>query len=171
MAFMRPTPPQIHQTNLWWCWATCFEILNRVHSEKFPPPIRNQSEWVAAMQQSPARNRLLNAQGGINVHYIGEVFAAIGIRGHTFTALNPNSYQNMHDYLQLFQQNIAFIEEKLRISYLIGIYPVAGGSHFVVIYGIDDNRLHFFNPWTNVGIASETHRNAQSNRFIIGWKP
>lgn len=158
MAFLRPSPPAVTQANTWWCWAACLEILNRAHPNKFPSPIRDQNQWMQEMQNAPAANQILNAHGGLNVHYLPAVLNALGMTGHQWAGPPSN------------RPDINFIEEKLRISYLLAIYQVTGGSHFVVISGVDANRVLFFNPWNNIGNTSVTHAQVRSAPLIIAWK-
>ena len=159
MAFMRQPPPPVYQSNTWWCWAACLEILNRAHPDKFPPPVRNQSEWMEAMRAAPAASRLLNEHGGLNTHYLPSVLNAIGMVGQQWAG-PPTA-----------PPDITFIEQQLRVSYLLALYPVPGGSHFVVIYGVDRQRVHYFNPMTGVGNTSATHAQVRAGRLVIAWKP
>lgn len=160
MAYSRSAPPTVQQSNLWWCWAACLEILNRVHPNKFPPPARTQAQWVNAMQQSPVANTALNSQGGLNTRFLPQMFQALGMRYHGWLGPPQDS------------PDVSVIEEKLHLSYVMGCYPVSGGSHFVIIYGVDAlGRIYYFNPWTNVGKSSITRQQAAASPLIIGWFP
>lgn len=157
MAYMRSAPPVVQQSNLWWCWAACLEILNRAHPNKFAPPVRTQAQWVEAMQQSPVATTALNPQGGLNVRYLPQVFQALGMRGHSWAGPPSNA------------PDAAFIEDKLHSSYVMACYQVSGGSHFVIIYGVDNARVYYFNPWTNAGRQTATHQQIAASPLIIGW--
>ena len=161
MAYVRPRPaPAVFQSNVWWCWAACLEILNRAHPDRYGTPVRTQNDWIAAMRASPARNRLLNAQDGLNVHYLPSVLNALGMQGHQWRG------QAAGDPVDL-----GFIEQRLRNSYVLAVYPVPGGSHFVVIYGVDNGPvLRYFNPFPGIGYASATQAEVQRSPLMIGWK-
>lgn len=161
MSFVRPQPqPPVYQSNTWWCWAACLEMLNRAHPERFGMPVRSQNDWVAAMRASPAANLLLNAHDGINVHYFPAVLNALGMAGRQWrggTAGDP--------------VDLAYIEQQLRISCLWAVYPVPGGSHFVVIYGVENGGvLRYFNPFPGIGYATAPQSDVQRSPLMIAWK-
>lgn len=158
MVFIRPNPPSVTQTNTWWCWAACLEILNRAHPDKFPSPPVSQSEWINEMRTSPNGGLFLNPQGGINVRFLPQILNVLRMTGHQWSGPPTDP------------PDIDFIEEKLHISYLLAVYPVPGGSHFVIISGVDANRILYFNPWNNIGNTSATHAQVRSRQLIIAWK-
>lgn len=160
MAKMRTPPPVVQQSNLWWCWAACLEILNRAHPNKFAPPVRTQEQWVEAVRQMPRLRPALNQQDGFNVQYLGLLFQGLRMQGHSWAGPPTNPPE------------IAFIEDKIRLSYVMGCYQVPGGSHFVIIYGVDaSGTLHYYNPWTNGGNQTATRQQVVSRPLIIGWFP
>jgi len=166
MAFVRPQPsPPVVQSNTWWCWAACLEMLNRAHPERFGMPIRRQNEWVAAMRASPAANRLLSTNDGLNVHYFPQVLTALGMEGHQWRGGSAGD-----------PVDLSFIELQLQVSYLWAVFPVPGGSHFVVIYGVENGRpedgliVRYFNPAPGVGYAKANQAQVQRSPLLIGWK-
>lgn len=161
MAYQRPQPPAIRQNNLWWCWAACLEILVAAQPGKFPsPPLpRTQEQWLSALRSSPAGSRVLNEQGGIRMQSFPEVVSQIGMRVHSWAG-PPNS-----------RADIDFIEQQLRLSYLLAVRTVSGGSHFVVIYGVTPTHLYYFNPAPGSGYAKITHAEIQAQPLVISWKP
>ncbi len=114
---------------------------------------------MQAMRQSPVAGSALNSQGGLNVRYLPQIFRAIGMSGRIWTGPPSNP------------PDISFIKRQLQISYLLGCYQVAGGSHFVVISGLDDTHIYFFNPWSSIGNSKIKHTLVRSAPLIIGWKP
>lgn len=160
MAFIRSSPPVVQQSNLWWCWAACLEILNRAHPNKFPSPIRTQAQWVDEMRQSPVAATALNPQDGLNVRFLPQIFQILGMQGHSWAG-PPTS-----------PPDVNVIENRLRSSYVMACHQVPGGSHFVIVYGVDGSgRVYFFNPYTNIGKQTITRQSVASNPLIIGWFP
>jgi hypothetical protein len=153
MAFTRAVPTQVVQHNMWWCWAACVEMMSRLNPSGFGG-IKTQEQ----VRFDPAIQPYLTPQGGINtVGGVGlnALSVRYGFRWYVWTVHTPDP---------------AVIEQRLHLSHLLGIYQVPGGSHFVVIYGIDQTNLYVVNPLgggtRHIALSAIT-----SHPLVIGWKP
>jgi ABC-type bacteriocin/lantibiotic exporter with double-glycine peptidase domain len=158
MAYSRRPPPRVHQSNEWWCWAACLEILNTAHPEKFTPIRYSQSQWVDWLRNQTAGPQLLNQHGGINTSMLPQVLRALRMGGQVYNG-PPGD-----------RPDLAFIEDKLHTSYLMGVRVVRGGSHFVIIYGVDDHNVLYYDPYGRRGNRTMSHETIQSDRLIVAWK-
>lgn len=158
MSFLQNPPTLVVQQNTWWCWAACMEMLNRTYPAKFGTPVKNQAQWVATMQSSPVANTALNSQQGLNLHYFGQFATALGLMYHGW--IPPNT-----------TPDLAFAETKLRTSLLLAIIPsTATDSHFVVIWGFDNQQVFYTDPAPGQGHRIAPYSLVQQNRLLIAWK-
>jgi hypothetical protein len=134
------------------------EILNRAHPGKFPSPPLTQQQWRDELRSLPNASQFLSPQDGLNVQRLPMILNALGMTGHQWQGPQND------------RPDIAYIEDKLHISYLLAVHPVPGGSHFVIIYGVDGSRVHYFDPYNGRGNTSATHAEIRNNRLIIAWK-
>jgi len=155
---MRSSPPPVTQANVWWCWAACLEILNRAHPTKFPSPPLSQEEWRNEIRALPNADQFLSPQDGLNVNRLPMILNVLGMTGHQWQG-PPNN-----------RPDIAYIENKLHLSYLMAVHTVPGGSHFVIITGVDQSRVWYFDPYNHIGYTSITHDQIRQARLIIAWK-
>jgi ABC-type bacteriocin/lantibiotic exporter with double-glycine peptidase domain len=158
MVFMRPSPPSVTQANQWWCWAACLEILNRAHPNKFPSPPLTQEQWRNELRALPNADEFLSPQDGLNVHRLPLILNILGMTGHQWQG-PPNH-----------RPDISYIENKLHFSYVMAIHTVPGGSHFVIITGVDQSRVFYFDPYNHIGNTSVPHDEIRQARLIIAWK-
>lgn len=136
---------------MWWCWAACIEMLSRLNPAAF-----GGIQAQAQVRADPALQPCLNPQGGLNTMGgagLNGLSARYGLRWHVWTTHPPDP---------------ALIEQRLQQSHLLGIYQVPGGSHFVVIYGINPTTLFIVNP---MGGAQQIPLSTViSHPLVIGWK-
>ncbi len=158
MAFKRIPPILVVQNNAWWCWAACMEMINRAHPEKFSGTIRNQSEWIAAMQASPVAHVALNSHDGLNMSFFGQFTNAIGMLFNGW--IGPPA--GIPD--------LAFAESKLHHSLLLAAFRVPGGCHFVVIHSFDGSHVGYTNPAPGTGEQRTDYSRIQSGPLMIAWK-
>jgi hypothetical protein len=158
MSFLRNPPAIVVQRNTWWCWAACMEMLNRSHPSKFGTPVRTQAQWVDAMQASPVAHVALNRQQGINMRYFPQFTSALGMQFHGW--IPPNS-----------TPDLAFAERKLHRSLLLAVIPSSGGnSHFIVIWGFDNQRVYYTDPTPGQGRKTAPFSLVRRQPLLIAWK-
>ncbi len=158
MSFLRNPPTLVVQQNPWWCWAACMEMINRAHPSKFDSPIKNQAQWVAAMQASPVANTALNSQQGLNLRFFGQFTNALKMMFQGWVP--PTSHPDLE-----------FAEYKLHSSLLLAIIPsTATDSHFVVIWGFDNQQVFYTDPAPGQGHRIAPYSLVQQNRLLIAWK-
>jgi hypothetical protein len=132
--------------------------LNRAHPDKFPSPPLTQEQWRNELRALPNASEFLSAHDGLNVNRLPMILNILGMTGHQWQG-PPNN-----------RPDISYIESKLHFSYVLAIHTVPGGSHFVIVTGVDQTRVLYFDPYNNIGNTAVTHNQIRQARLIIAWK-